>query len=264
MDDNKVVFEYLHHCLENNKPAVLATVTHSKGSTPARIGAKMIVFEDGGTKGTIGGGALEARIIEEAKKVLETKEAKFVHYDLNEKDAEALGMVCGGEVSLFVEPILTAPKLVIVGAGHISQCISHYTKLLDFETVVIDDRKEFASREKFPDADNIIADDIEKALEEININSATYVVLVTRGHKHDQIALEKVINKDAKYIGMIGSKRKIKVIFDNLKQKGIPQERLDQVYAPIGLDIGGDRPSEIAVSIVAQLIKVRYKGEEKE
>jgi len=258
--DNRIVFQHLNECLENNRPGALATVTESKGSTPSEVGAKMLVYEDGGTKGTIGGGTLEAKVIEEARQVLSEGKPRFLHYDLNEKDAEELGMVCGGEVSLFVEPILTAPRLVLVGAGHISQCISYNMKLLDFRTTVIDDRAEFACRELFPEADDLIAGDIGENLENLNINENTYVVIVTRGHKHDQLALEKVIDSRAAYIGMIGSKRKIKTIYDNLENKGISREKLNRIHAPIGLDLGGNRPGEIAISIVAELIQIRYKG----
>lgn len=161
------------------------------------------------------------------------------------------------EDGTIVEPIVFPPNLYLFGAGHISVFIAKVAKMVDFEVTVIDDREEFASRERFPDVASVIARSYKDVLREMEFSENDYVVIVTRGHKHDAFVLEKVLATNPKYIGMIGSRRKVKAIFDHLLKKGFSEEELRKVYAPIGLEIGADTPQEIAVSIVAQLIKVR-------
>ena len=257
MDPKQIVYQ-LSSCLEKNQPVALVTVVTASGSTPARPGAKMLVFANGTIKGTVGGGALEARIIEEAVRVLNTGEHYYKSYSLNNEDAAGLGMVCGGEVSVFIDGYITGPELILVGAGHISQYLAGMAKMLDFTITVIDDRKDYACQEKFPQADRIIAADIAESLENLSITNNTYLAILTRGHRYDQVALEKVIGSDAAYIGMIGSRSKIKTVFDELRENGVNPSDLEKVHAPIGLDLGGKSPAEIALSIAAEMVKVRY------
>ncbi len=256
--DPKPIMEELLLCLEQKRPAALVTVVSASGSTPSRPGAKMLVYEDGSILGTVGGGALEARLIEEAGRVIKKGEPFYASYSLNSNDAAGLGMVCGGEVSAFIDCFVTGPEMVIVGAGHISQDLARMAKMLDFKVTIIDDREDYACEERFPEADQLIAADIGSALDNLKITENTYLALLSRGHKHDQVALEKVACSDAAYIGMIGSRSKIKTVFENLRQKGFADSDLEKVHAPIGLDLGGNTPAEIALSIAAEIVKVRY------
>jgi len=164
-------------------------------------------------------------------------------------------------VEIFIEAICEQPMVFIFGAGHLSYYISRYAKSLNFRVAVCDDRAEFANKKRFPDADNIIIDDFENVFEELNIGKNSYIVIVTKGHKCDEIVLEKAIKTDAKYIGMIGSKRKTSTILKKLSERGIPEETLRRVYSPIGISIGAVTPEEIALSIVCELVKIRRLGD---
>jgi len=166
-------------------------------------------------------------------------------------------MICGGDTEVFIEPIRSAPTLIIFGGGHISLALSKIGKLIGFKVAVIDDRAEFANQERFPEADQILAEDFRTAFSRLTINKASYIVIVTRGHHYDELVLELALGTEPKYIGMIGSRSKNKAVFSHLRAKGIPQERLDKVHAPIGLEIHAHTPEEIAVSILAEVIKVR-------
>jgi len=258
--DAKTLLQELDRCLKDNIPVALATVTSVSGSAPGRVGAKMLIYENGSIKGSVGGGCLEAAVIEEAKYALDTKKPRCSDYNLDKDDAAGLGMVCGGKITVFIEPWLSEPELIIVGAGHISQYLAHLAKLLSFRVVVIDDREDFANPERFPETDNLIVDDIEQALSQYKLSPHHYIVIVTRGHQFDESALEQVISSDAAYIGMIGSRKKIKTIYDNLQEKGISTEQLEKVYAPIGLKLGGNSPAEVALSIAAQLVQIRHQS----
>ncbi|MGI6097567.1 MAG: XdhC family protein [Dethiobacteria bacterium] len=256
--ESRTLLEEAVRCLKDNKPAALATVIRAAGSTPVRVGAKMLVYADGTIQGSIGGGKLEAQVIEEARQAILSRKPNFFEYRLKADDAAGLGMVCGGEVSVFIEPLFSAPELLIAGAGHISQYLSQLGKMLGFQVVVVDDREDFANKERFPEADRLIVNNIEQTLAEYEISANTFIVIVTRGHQYDQEALEKVLDSEAAYFGMIGSREKVKTVFDNLRSKGFKEELLNKVYAPIGLKLGGKNPAEIAVSIIAEILQVRY------
>lgn len=262
--ESRALFEEAVACFKKNKPAALATVTGVTGSTPARVGAKMLVYADGTTLGTVGGGKLEAEVIKAARQAINNMEPLFSDYSLNADDVDGPCMICGGRVSVFIEPLLPASQLLIAGAGHVSRYVARLGKMLGFEVVVVDDRPEFANQELFPEADRLIVNDIGQALAEYKITGNTCIVIVTRGHQYDEAALESVVNSNAAYIGMIGSEKKVKTIFDNLRRKGIKDAALDKVYAPIGLKIGGKTPPEIAVSILAEILQVRYTKKNKE
>lgn len=239
--------------------AALVTVVKASGSTPREEGAKMLVRPDGGIIGTIGGGSLEAQIIKEAVKVIRQGKPKHIHRSLTAKEAED-GMICGGDLEVFIEPILTQPALYIFGGGHIALALTRMGKLCGFKIAVIDDRAEFASAERFPEADVILAEDFTKSFSELKIDKTSYIVIVTHGHRHDEVVLEWALTTPARYVGMIGSKTKNEVIYSHLRAKGIAQKQLDRVHAPIGLEIEAQTPEEIAVSILAELIKVRRSG----
>jgi len=256
--DPKPIVDALSRSLDENRPAALVTVVSASGSTPARVGAKMLVYEDGSILGTVGGGALEARLIKEALRVMKEGEPFYGSYSLNNDDAAGLGMVCGGEVSVFIDCYAGGPELVIVGAGHISIYLARIAKMLEFKVTVIDDREDYACEERFPEADRVVAAGIAETLGGLKVTENTYLAILTRGHKHDQVALEKVVQSSAAYIGMIGSRSKIKTVFDNIRQKGFTDSDLKKVHAPIGLDLGGSTPAEIALSIAAELVEVRH------
>jgi len=236
--------------------AALVTVVRASGSTPREEGAKMLVRPEGSIIGTIGGGSLEAQIIREAVKVIRQGKPKHIHRSLTAKESEE-GMICGGDLEVFIEPILTPPALYIFGGGHIALALAKMGKLVGFNITVIDDRAEFAHAERFPEADVILAEDFTKSFPKIKIDKSSYIVIVTHGHRHDEVVLEWAVGTPARYIGMIGSKTKNEAIFTHLRARGIPQKQLDRTHAPIGLEIEAQTPEEIAVSILAELIKVR-------
>jgi xanthine dehydrogenase accessory factor len=179
------------------------------------------------------------------------------HHDLTGKEAAGAGMICGGVLDIYIEPIIPSPTVFIFGGGHISLFVSKISAMAGFEVAVIDDRTEFANTERFPEAEQVIAGTFSLTFPQLKVNRSSYLVIVTRGHAGDQEVLEWALSTEARYIGMIGSKKKIRTIYQNLEKKGIAQEQMQRVFAPIGLEIGALTPEEIAVSIVAQLIQVR-------
>ncbi len=238
--------------------AALATIVGTEGSTPRETGAKMLVREDGTIRGTIGGGCLEGQVIRDAIIAIREETPRTVHYDLTGGKAEgATGMICGGVLDIYIEPIIPTPTVFIFGGGHISLFVSQIGAMVGFQVAVIDDRAEFASRERFPEAELVIAEKFDQAFPRLQVNRSSYLVIVTRGHAGDQEVLEWALTTEARYVGMIGSRKKIRTLYRNLEEKGIAPERLERVFAPIGLDIGALTPEEIAVAIVGQLIQVR-------
>jgi len=259
--------EILKEALERiskGEAVALATIVEIKGSTPREVGAKMLVGKDGLIAGTIGGGITEAKVIEEAKQALKEGKERLLNYHLTKEQA-ALdeGAICGGEMKVFIDILQPKEELLIFGAGHIAVYVSKLAKMLGFKVTVIDDRKEFANYDRFPEADEIIVEDIERALSHLKITSSTYIIVVTRGHLKDKEVLGSVIRSNAFYIGMIGSRKKNATIFQQLIEEGISKEELDKVHAPIGININAQIPEEIAVSIVAEIIQVRRGKKEK-
>jgi xanthine dehydrogenase accessory factor len=251
------IYQEIVRVREEGKEAALVTIVSARGSTPREEGTKMLVKSDGTIAGTIGGGSLEAQVIDEAIKVIKQGKPKRLHMSLTAKEAEGAGMICGGELEVFIEPILTAPTLYIFGGGHISLPLAQMGRLLGFKIAIIDDRAEFSSAERFPEAEIVLAEDFKKAFPRLKIDKSSYIVIVTRGHQHDEIVLSWAVGTPAKYIGMIGSKAKVKTLFSHLLAKGVSQEKLASVHSPIGLEIDAQTPEEIAVSILAEIIKVR-------
>jgi xanthine dehydrogenase accessory factor len=251
------IYESIASLRRRGEKAVLATIVSTRGSAPRKESSKMLVLTDGKIIGSIGGGAIEHQVYQEALKLIEGNEPKLAHYELTNADASKEGMTCGGIVDVFLEPIKPLPSLIIFGGGHISFFLARIGKMVDFRVTIIDDRLEFANPERFPEADETIAEDMASAMKRLKINSSSYIVIVTRGHQKDEHVLEWAVNTPAGYIGMIGSKRKIKTSFTYLQSKGIMQEQLDRVHSPIGLSIGAETPEEIAVAIIAEIIQVR-------
>lgn len=258
------VFEEALKTLRTGESVALATIVRSHGSTPRAIGAKMLVFPDGRIVGSIGGGAMENQVIEEAKSALKNGVPKMVQYKLKEVGAKNLSPlplgICGGENDIFIDVIAGRNQLLIVGAGHLGLQLSKLGAFLGMDVVVFDDRADYANKERFPDARDIIVGDVEEELKKFHITPWCHVVIVTRGHELDGVALTTVIHSPARYLGMIGSRTKKAKIYAELLEKGIEQNLLDQVHAPIGLNIGAETPEEIAVAIMAEIISIGRDG----
>jgi xanthine dehydrogenase accessory factor len=251
------IYQEIVRIKEEGGEAALVTIVSVSGSTPREEGTKMLVKADGSITGTIGGGSLEAQVIDEAIKVIKQGKPQRLHMSLTAKKAGEAGMICGGELGVFIEPILTPLTLYIFGGGHISLPLAKVGKLIGFNIVVIDDRAEFANTDRFPEAERVLAGDLNQSFGQLKIDKSSYIAIVTRGHQYDELVLEWALGTSAKYIGMIGSKTKVKTIFSHLMAKGVPKEKLDSVHSPIGLEIEAQTPEEIAVSILAEIIKVR-------
>ncbi|KXG74270.1 XdhC family protein [Thermotalea metallivorans] len=244
--------------IKANKKVAWATVTKIEGSTPRKEGAMMAIFEDGRTLGTVGGGTFEAVVTEKAKMCLSTGESRAFHFQLNDEEG-SLHMQCGGTADVFIKVFVPKDKLLIVGGGHIALELYQLGKLLGFYTAIFEDRESFLSKERFPEADELILGNIEEQLSNYPVDKYCHIVIVTRGHRYDEAALRVVIDRDAGYIGMIGSKNKTKYVMDRMKEAGISTEKIRKVYAPIGLDLGGETPMEIALSILGEILLVKNK-----
>ena len=251
------VLTELVKALERGDEVALVTIVAAQGSTPQRVGAKMVVYPDGRTVGTIGGGCYENDALGKAREALLSRKPKLVKYDLTDDFAQESGLICGGQMTVYIEPVEPAPQLYIIGAGHVGHELARVAQPVGFRIHVLDDREKFANAERFPGADEIVVESIPEWLHKADIPPSAYVVVVTRGHTHDLDAMRALAARDLRYVGLIGSRAKVKKIWDELVGEGMPIECLQRVHAPIGLDIGGVSPEEIAVSIVAELIAVR-------
>jgi xanthine dehydrogenase accessory factor len=237
---------------------VVATITAASGSTPRRVGAKMVVLADGSTIETIGGGVLERQVIADALSCLVAGNSRTERYELGTDGDRALGALCGGAATVFLEVHVPDRVLLIVGAGHVGQRLCETAKPLDYRVVVLDPRAEMVTRERFPAADELICGDPARAGELVPIGATTRVVIVTHAHAHDKEALRAVIDSPAAYVGMIGSANKVRTIFAQLEQEGVAPELLARVHAPIGLDIGAQTPAELALCIMAEIVADGY------
>lgn len=233
---------------------VVATVVAAGGSTPRGPGAKMIVYSDGRTLGSVGGGAIESTTIESALSLMDSKEPALMSYDLDD-DA---GMVCGGSMQIFLEPIAGGPEVLVVGGGHVGLAVARAARDAGFRVSVVDDRPDMVSEERFPFADRRLVGGTELLDAELAAGDSTFVVVVTRGHRFDREWVEAFADRWPRYLGMIGSAEKVERTFTEMKGSGVPDKILDLVHAPIGLDIGAETPAEIAVSVVAEMIAVRH------
>ncbi len=239
-------------------PAALVTVIATSGSAPAKPGALMVVEADGTTTGTVGGGSFEHKLTAEAVSSIAGGKDRELTYNLA-SDKE-LGMICGGTVRTFIRVFHTAPKLVIVGAGHIGLELYRLALLQGFQTVVFDIRPELASRERFPQAERFVVDDLAAALRDYPITPDCYITIAASTHEADQLALEAVISREAAYTGMIGSSSKIKKIFRYLLDHATPRAAIEKVYAPMGLNIASVKPPEIALAIFSEILLVKNSG----
>lgn len=249
------VMDLISKEMRSNRGLALVTVIEACGSSPGKKGDMMCVLEDGCIEGTVGGGNLEYQLIQEAKKAIVEKKDKEISYSLG-PDGD-LKMECGGKIRAFIKVFKGREKLVIVGGGHLGLELYKLGKFLDMHISVFDDREEFANRERFLEVDEVYSGDISKNLINYHFDENSYVVIVTRGHVQDLEALKVLIDKKTKYLGMIGSSRKVAQNFKLLMESGVDKEKLEKVYAPIGLDISNGDPKEIALGIVAEILKVK-------
>ncbi|HKJ66524.1 MAG TPA: XdhC family protein [bacterium] len=251
------IYTKLSELLANNERGVLVTITEVAGSSPRHTGSKMIVRPDGEIYGTIGGGKLEAQAIDEASRMLNNGLALIPvekkTYTLNENE----GMLCGGQAEVIFEPFGNKDQMVIFGGGHIGHALAPLGKKAGFWVSVMDNRPEYANRERFPDVDDVMADEYGILLKQVTYHENLYVVIVTHGHTHDEEVLEYSIQQPHAYIGMIGSNNKSRTVLRHLEEKGIPGDLLDQVHSPVGINIGAESPFEIAISILSEVIAVR-------
>ena len=254
------LFDEIQHLRQAGRKAALATIVQIRGSVPSFQTAKMLVRDDGSTLGSIGGGCVEAEVWAAAQDVLREEKSRIMTFDLTEDSMAESGLICGGKLEIFVEPILPTPKMIVFGAGHIATQVSKIATIAGFKTTIVDNRPVYANRERFPEAEAIYSDSFESAFEALAPNENTYVVIVTRGHQEDESVLRWAVRTNARYIGMIGSKRKVRTIFQTLEKEGVTRDKLEAVCAPVGLDIGAVLPEEIAVAIVAEAIHCRRVG----
>lgn len=241
----------------SGQKCAVATIVQVNGSIPSYESAKILVREDGSMTGTIGGGCVEAEVWNAAREVIANEHPKHLTFSLGQDAAYDNGLICGGQLDVFVEPVIPQPHAIIFGAGHISKSLSKVAALAGFSTTVVDDREAFANRERFPEAEEVIAGEYEQVFPKLLVNHTTYLVIVTRGHRDDMRVLKWALTTPARYISMIGSKRKTLGVMKELLKEGIEREQFDRLHAPMGLEIGAITPEEIAVSVVAEMIAVR-------
>jgi xanthine dehydrogenase accessory factor len=255
---NQTVFAALSEALERGDEVALVTIVSASGSTPQRVGAKMLVYPDGRTVGTIGGGCYENDAFWKAREAISLRRPLTVKYELNDDFAQETGLVCGGQMEVFIEPVESSPDVYVFGAGHVGYFVAKMASEVGFRVHVVDDREKFASTERFGDGIDVVLQNIPDWLAAHRLAPTAYAVIVTRGHTHDLDALRALSAGPLRYLGLIGSKAKVKRIFDALREEGTSEETLRRVHAPIGLDIGAVTPQEIAVSILAELIAVKH------
>jgi xanthine dehydrogenase accessory factor len=255
---NQEVFAAVADALERGERAALVTIVSTTGSTPQRVGAKMLVFGDGRIVGTIGGGCYENDAFGRAREAILNRRPELVHYELSDDFAQETGLICGGQMDVYIEPIEPAPELFIIGAGHVGFHLARLAGDVGFRVHVIDDREKFANTERFPGAVEVVVDDIPSWLAHTSLPPQGYAVVVTRGHTNDLEALRALAPRELRYLGLIGSRAKVARIYEALATDNMPPAALARVHAPIGLDIGAVTPQEIAVSILAELIAVKH------
>jgi xanthine dehydrogenase accessory factor len=255
------IYQEIVELRQAGRRGALATITNVRGSIPSFQTSKMLVRDDGSIVGTIGGGCVEAEVWQAAREVMEQEKPRTLTFNLNQNPKYDTGLVCGGTLEVFIEPVLPIPVLYLFGAGHVAYNTFKVARAAGFDVVVVDDRESYANRERFPDAREVIAEDFDQACARLAPNENSYIVIVTRGHRDDMRVLRWAVTTPARYIGMIGSRRKTIAIYQELENQGMDAALFERVNAPVGLEIGAVTPEEIAVAIVAELIAFRRNCE---
>ncbi len=255
------LYEELVRLRRLGQKCALATIVQVRGSIPSYESAKLLVREDGSMIGTIGGGCVEAEVWNAAREVIETEKPKHLTFNLGQDAAYDNGLICGGQLDVFVEAVVPLPQAIIFGGGHISKSLSKVLTLAGFATSIVDDRESFANRERFPEASEVYAGEYEEIFPKLPVHEGSYLVIVTRGHRDDMRVLRWAVTTNARYLSMIGSKRKVLNVVRELEKEGIPAARFERLFAPMGLEIGAVSPEEIAISVAAEMIAVRRGAE---
>jgi xanthine dehydrogenase accessory factor len=248
------IFEEALRLKRLGRSLAIATIVECRGSSPQKQGAKMLVRDDGSSMGTLGGGCLEADVVQGALMSMKSKEPMTMPFELVEREG---GLVCGGTVLVYIEPMVPDPHLVILGAGHVGKMLAKLARFTGFRVTVADDRKEFANAENVPDASEFVVTDFERAFESISADTGTFIVVATRGHNHDLDAVKAALGTGASYIGLLGSRRKKALLSKALEESGFSRDDISRVIIPVGMEIGSVTPEEIGVSIMAQIIQRR-------
>ena len=238
--------------------AALATVIGTRGSVPGRDAMKMLVLADGTTRGTVGGGIMEDEVRRLGLEAMATESCRRASFELTNEAADDSELICGGTIEVFVEP-LTVPTCFVFGAGHLAHAVASVAKVAGFRVVVADDRKTHANAARFPDADEILAKPFAKTFAELRpqLGRASYCVIVTRSHRLDEECAEFCLSTKARYVGMIGSSNKVRKCHEFLAERGMTKKDVARLRAPVGLDVGARTHGEIAVAIVAEMVRVR-------
>jgi xanthine dehydrogenase accessory factor len=256
------VFDEIGKLKREGRRGALATIVNARGSIPSVIAAKMLIRDDGSIIGTVGGGCVESDVRKGAMEVMRDEKPRTFNFNLDQQpEDDDNGLACGGSLQVFIEPLIPSPRLYIFGAGHVGLAVHRVAALAGFETVVADDREVYANRERFPDAHEILTGEMDEIMAGLAPADSSYIVIVTRGHRHDLRVLRWALETPAHYIGMIGSGRKVLGIYQQLEAEGVARDSFKRVFAPIGLDIKAATPEEIAVSIVAELIAIRRESD---
>ena len=251
------VFAEIAKLRKEGRRGALATIIQVQGSIPSYESSKILIRDDGSIVGTVGGGCVEAEVWSVAQDVMREEKPRRLHFNLNSHPEFNDGLVCGGSLDIFVEPILATPTLYLFGGGHVSLSVSKIAHIAGFDTVIVDDREAFANQERFPEATETHAGEWQEIFPKLKVNDFSYLVITTRGHKGDLTCLRWAVTTPARYIGMIGSKRKLIEFYQVLENEAVAIEKLERVHSPVGLDIGALTPQEIAVAVVAEMIAVR-------
>jgi xanthine dehydrogenase accessory factor len=257
------LFSEIVRLRKSGQKCALATIVEVNGSIPSYESAKILVREDGSFIGTIGGGCVEAEVWNAAREVIASEKPRHLNFNLGQDAAYDNGLICGGQLSVFIEAIVPQPHAYIFGAGHISKSLAKVSALSGFGVTVIDNRESFANRERFPDVEDVMAEEYEDIFPKLEIHSSSYIIIVTRGHRDDMRVLRWAITTEARYISMIGSRRKVIAVVREFEKEGLPRESFERIHAPMGLDIGAITPEEIAVSVAAEMIAVRRGADPK-
>ncbi|MBX3082686.1 MAG: XdhC family protein [Anaerolineae bacterium] len=257
--DDQDIFRAIVDAQNKGLSAALATVIRAQGSLPRHAGSKMLVWADGRIIGTVGGGAMEAKVIAEAKAVMQSGESKLVSYTLNDLKQGDPG-ICGGTVELFIEPLLTQPTLVVIGCGHVGKALAELGKWMQYRVIVTDDRAEFCNPDYIPHMDEYIVAPPAQLTQHIKLTPRTYVAAVTRGLPVDVDLFPPLLTADIPYLGLIGSRRRWAITIKALEERGFTREQIAKVHAPIGLELNAETPHEIALSIMAEITMLRHGG----
>src|SRR5438876_7681459 len=253
------IYNEIQTALKRGERIAIATVIKTAGAAPCGVGSKMLVRTDGTTSGSFAGPKTDGRVAQEALQAIRDGQSHLKHIHLDADQGEAVGS-CGATLEVFFEVLRPEPRLIIAGAGYVAQALSRLAAQLDFRIVVVDDRRDLADPHSFDDKVQLTFGDIPQTIRELQPDESSWIVIVTRGHHLDKDALKAALVSSAAYIGMIGSPSKVKRIFKDLLKEGFSRERLEQVHAPIGLDLGAETPDEIALSIAAEMVMIRKKA----